>query len=642
MEQKRTSLLRNTIAGWFSAGLICLAVIVSFGISISRLGLYGDQWRMVLYPSSAAEGSASGQQIQSLLIILFGTQAIYYHLSNLALFILDGILLYKILNRLGIAGRYSLGSALLFLVSPAFSQPAAAFELSTILIGLLFSFLSLDCYISSLQKGRSGLIQLAIGIIFACLAFASSIYIVAFEGMIVFAILILVKYYQKNFKVWILLGLAGHFLCSIAILGKGFSSDIRHDPSLLLISTKNWIDGFILSWRQIIAMPQGGRQVGIYLLILGAAVYVIVFFLQFMENNEIRVDLDNSKISKKDIEILLGSAFMGMAYLLVLHAFQIPIEMKYPLDNGMVIVGLLAAVFVVFMIKILFIKEYQMVILAMLIVLSAGARYQTTQQYVLETKKVENFISQLHVRGDSIRDGTSIVTEQLPFDFTTRGALEALIQKSFSLPQTASSIQIIPADLKEVREYLSNLDIDITGIRIDGNTYQISKDKILVVWMPGKACVQVLEPTLDYENLPQGLALSKDLSNPSLIDVTNMSDVKQLDEFRTTINDDWCFAYQLANRQIRSSQWDAVIQTYDRAKEQLLHSERYQEYVPLLSAFLLKQNYTEAGDLSKLLINEPASKDSICRQWTNILTSETLEEEVAQKARTTQISVGCN
>ncbi len=127
--------------------------------------------------------------------------------------------------------------------------------------------------------------------------------------MIVFAILILVKYYQKNFKVWILLGLAGHFLCSIAILGKDFH---RYKArSFFVIDLNKELDRwFYTELAQIIAMPQGktGRNISIN---PGAAVYVIVFFLQFMENNEIRVDLDNSKISKKILRFYLAQHSWG-------------------------------------------------------------------------------------------------------------------------------------------------------------------------------------------------------------------------------------------------------------------------------------------------------------------------------------------
>ncbi len=104
----------------------------------------------------------------------------------------------------------------------------------------------------------------------------------------------------------------------------------------------------------------------------------------------------------------------------------------------------------------------------MLIVLSAGARYQTTHRYVLETKKVENFISQLHVRGDSIRDGTSIVTEQLPFDFTNTGSVGSAYTKKLQ----STSNGIVNSDntgrFEGGTRVSVQLDIDITGIRIDG------------------------------------------------------------------------------------------------------------------------------------------------------------------------------
>lgn len=625
---------------WLSAGLIMLMAILTFGISVGNLGFYGDQWDLLLRPSQQPGGFILGVFFQKLLITVLGTNATLYHLLNVMLICLDAFWFLRVLHRLGFGLRLALASALLFMVFPGFGQPGAAFQLSTNLIGLWFVLLSADIYLSGLQKtavdDRRTLIR---GAGFACLALLTTPEVVVFEGLFLFILFLRMSLPLKKANSLVLSAGIAHGIIPLITLFATNPDVQLPDRALLSQVLKSWMGSFVLSWRQIFALPVGGGQIAVYLLILAAGAVFLVSVMTGTGNTD-RTTAQKDHIFST-IWLLGTGFFVGIGFFLILNLFKRSIGADFPLDHGMVVIGTAAAIAVTAMVEILFLERYQAVVLAALIVLAAGTRYQITREFVNETERVDDFLAQLWVRGDRVKPGTDLLVEQLPFDFTSRNSLEAVINAHLEYKADDDLVRVIPADDSRVREFLSDSSQRTTKVRIDNNDVEISKDKMLGLWIPPGACVEVIDADTNVDKIPEGLSLAGSFSNPEFMEIANLSDVKQLNRFRTTIKNDWCYFFQLASRLDFQSEWDAVNQIYITAEEAQLASDRVEEFFPLLTSLIHLDRMTDAVELSKKLNKDPDKQNSICKKWTQILSDNSMSEEVVQQAATAQQLAGC-
>jgi hypothetical protein len=308
----------------------------------------------------------------------------------------------------------------------------------------------------------------------------------------------------------------------------------------------------------------------------------------------------------------------------------------------MIIIGLFVAVFIVSLIRIFFQTEYQFLLLAFIIGLSGGARYQVTERFVVENNRIENFLSQIQVRGDSLKAGTSLLVEQLPFELTSREAVEALVRDRMQTSQEEQySIHLIPAENPEVREFLSNIDENSLELRVGTENVLVEKNSLVALWIPEGKCLQVLEPGGVYKELPQGLTLAAQYSNPNKIIVKNMSDVLQLDKFRTTIETDTCLETQLIQRFAAISEWDNVIDTYSKVPAASEKDFDFYLIKPVLVAMMEKGNLDNALKITKEFSHDPELNKSICGIWSEIISLNTSNKEVVGLARQASEETGC-
>jgi hypothetical protein len=639
MGKNAENYLKEQKINWLTCCVLFLFVALVAGLFIPKLGLYGDQWRIVLDPSFIMSGYPVGKLISILLVKLIGTSAIFFHLINAILMVVVGLFLFRILTNLGFKSSYALASTLLFLVFPGFGQPGAAFELSVLLIGLVFSMLSIEYYLlSQKMETKTELRYFIPGIVFSILAFITSPVIAIFEGLAILG-LFLYFWFGRNIQpIWLVIFGAGNLISSLVVLTLFSHLPDNISMSSFTASIKTWIDVYLISWRKVVAMPSGGGIVAVYLLVIAiTAGSLFLVFHKLQKKNEY-----DKTVSSRDLWIIVGTAFSGIILFIILGIFQIPIGMEYPKDLGLIIIGISAAIFMVTLIKTLFLENYQLVILALLIALSGGTRFLTTQRFVDETNQVKNLISQLKVRSDSLQPGTSLIVEQLPLDYTSRLSLEALIRNRMNLPQSGETVQVIPAENEDVREFLSNSEVESKSLRIDDFDYVVDKNKMLAIWQPKNECLFFLEPEMTYSELPEGLGLSGKYSNPVFIGINHMSDVKQLNQFRTTINPEWCFDYQLANRQEQNGQWENAITSYRQITDGTIKKERLAVLKPLLVSYLHSQRFSEARQISEELSVDLENKKIVCQQWTTYVKEKDISKEVLTEAQKAQISAGCN
>ncbi len=363
------------------------------------------------------------------------------------------------------------------------------------------------------------------------LALLSHPLIIILQGLIFFPIYF-ASGKDMKMKKWLLGIVAVSFTSSVLILLRLQEINIEQIPALFRSSANDWLNGFVLGWRQIITLPGGGGSTVIYIAFLALGISFLFFVLSKIQIYDDERESANSGNIIKQFYFLLASAVTGGLYILIVTIFE---SNSYSTDLGMLVVGLFSGIGLIAFIRMIFLEEYQMILVAVIIVLATGSRFLIAERYVNETKKVDDFLEQLHVRGDNFKAGANILVEQLPFDYTSRGSLESLLVKEFSPTNDPSSLTVFEAEQLEIREYLQRSSENSIEIEQDGKRNKFVKESIISIWMPDNGCLHILEPGMVVGNLPEGLGLSKSYSNPNLFQANNLSDVKQLDQFRNTI-----------------------------------------------------------------------------------------------------------
>lgn len=625
---------------WLAGCLILLTGVFSFGISMSGLGLYGIHWANILESLPVPSGYFLEGSIQYLLIGLFGKASILYHLTNLVLWTLCGYLFFLTQTRAGIRSMRALAGAILFLVFPAFIQPGAAFELTPVLAGLCLAFLAIEFYFNALSKARITIWKLAIGAGLGLLAVFSSPVVAILSAIIALVVIIGLVFFRKKLKPTALIIGTAHFLIPLVILILKIHPG-QPGLSFVSIGLKQFLNSLILSWRQIIAMPESGEKTALYLVILLLAAVLLVYGLtriKISDKNEVNAE---NTLANRDLILILGLILAGLLYFFLNAWIRVSIDSRDTLEAVQVTAGIIAALLVSSMVELLFMEKYQAAILALIIVLSAGTRYQVTGQYVKETGRVTGFIQQLAIRSDSFEPGTRLVVEQLPFDHTTRLSLQALIRAEYDLSAQPELFALIPADDNGFREFMQNDSEQSVNLRIDKEEIRISKDTILGVWQPAGRCIEFIDRTTDRKSLPQGLALAANHSNPTLIRTDKQLSGSNMRGLNFDPVNEWCTTVQYAYRLAQNAQWDLIDQAYNAAQKKNLNSKYYMDYVPLLSAYIQEEKYQDAVKLSQSLNTDSDAQKSLCKQWTQILLDNTLSKEVVTEAQKAQSMAGC-
>ena len=625
------------------AGLIGAAVVLPFGLQIGRLGLYGDDWSTILFPKTSGSYFSMGSLAKTTIIQFAGAQPILYHLTTIILLFIIGLLLQRVLLQMGLDRVTAVTSVILFLLFPGFLQPASGLAIYPILIGLIFTILSvlslLEWQGPSVTNNKFGIIGLVCS--------TCSILISTYTAVLLsFTFLIIIARWQKiptgKKTLSATIG-AGLFLGGLATVLLEAPKKETLDASILIRAASVWMDAFVVSWRQVLAVPLEGSKTILYLLVLLIACFGLIWSFRKIERAEIQdQEQSNSSNTIADIGILICSMLAGFGYIFLILITGLSLEIHYPNDVGMIILGIMAAIIVCLGIKLILLPKYRIAVFAILIVLSAGARYSLVGRYVSENSKVEDMLAQMAVRGDYLEAGSMLISEQLPFDFTAQTSIDALIRNRFKVDKRDSAVTYISADQPEVRDFLQNERQKKATFRMGDVEISVNKERLIGAWIAPGGCLQILNGNNELSGLPQGLRLVAALSKPELLVATNLSDVKQLNQFRYKIEKDWCFYFQLASRQAAEKKWTKVFQTYKIAEGQGLTPESFIDFLPLLSSSIREKQFLKSIELSKELISDPEQKDIICNLWEDFRIESNMKEEVISEVERAKTTIGCS
>jgi hypothetical protein len=621
-------------------GIIAITILISYGIQSSRLGFYSDDWALVLSGGAVNQDFGLSSWFYPFLVILLGKNPVIYHGLNALLLFLASLMFLRVLVRNSIKKTHALVSVVLFSVFPGFLQPAGVSHYTGFLFGITLWFAAILLLEDGLLAGKYRFIYIIAGIGFLLTAFFISPYsaiLVAVSGVF------LIKLSQGK-QLGIKDKTAGILSFILMITGIGalffFSKGIGQFHIGMTDLFKMLVNSYLISWRQIFGIPQSEYSVIRYII---TTVFGIAILFSLLRKHQAK------NIGQAD-ELLPHKRFSQALYFLIAGVFVIfiwnilPIATDFSNNDGliMLLLGIFACPFLVLTIDALIENKYHLVIFAILISLSIGARHSLVQKYVDEHTKLVSIFTQLSLRGDQFKDGTVIVSEQIPLDYTTAKSLNSIISNNYFSKTTEGTIHYLDADNQEIREFLSRKEMNKAEISTDYGKVMVNKNAMVGLWVDMEDCLYLLDSKTVKTRLPAELKYVADLSDPNLYVDDHLSDVKQLEQFRNTIENKWCFYYQLADSQASQKQWDRVLQTYEEAKSNGLGAGSLNGEIPRITALISTGQISKAKEISLDYLADGDEKKTICSLWSEYHKSSHFNEEVKAKIITTQSSLGCS
>jgi hypothetical protein len=623
MKQTAQKLLNNET--FVATLLILLTTVITYGISIPRLGYYHDDWFLLW--SGQARGAASiiplfatdrpfMGVVYSLVYRLLGDTIVNWHLYALLWRLIGGLAFFWILRLLWPDQKYiTTLMTVLFLVYPGFlSQPNANTKQNH-LYGFGTALLSIALMLEAMKTNRRG--WKVFSSLFSILLTANYLfiyeYMIGFEG----TRLILLGYvlFQEGFKnvrslsrevlrrIWPYWIVTAGFLywrififqgarnsTDVGNLAGSYLDNLRYMSLRLIFQTiKDFLDTSIFAWfaspyQLISSATYSDLTIAILIAALVIAV-VLLYHFQFKKSwrNEYN-EVETPRLMKNFIWI--GAIVIVCAVVPVIASGrQVELFDAYKSYGLHPIPGV-----VLFITGILFMLQpnFRRLILIGLIGISVVTQILNADNWAQYWDYQRSMWWQFTWRAPAIKDDTLVMTySSLGFnpeqDYEIWGPLNLIYHPN---PAKAPAIQaeVLTSDtayniLK--REVKNNRDRDIRLLRNFNNL-------LLTSISPISSCLHVIDGQLPVYSEDETLLVEQvgTYSHIDRIIPTGVAPVPPSSIFGSEPAHGWCYYYEKASLARQAGDWKEVARLYDEVRKLKLDTDDKSEMIPFFEALV--------------------------------------------------------
>jgi hypothetical protein len=635
MKQTTQKLLNNET--FLAILLILLTTVITYGISIPKLGYYHDDWFLLW--SGQARGAASiiplfasdrpfMGVVYSLVYRLLGDTIVNWHLYALLWRFIGGLAFFWILRLLWPKQRYlTTLMAVLFIVYPGFLSEPNANTKQNHLYGFATALLSIAFTLEAMKTGKRG--WKIFCTLFSLLLTANYLwiyeYMIGFEG----ARLLLIGYllFQKGIRnvrtlIWETFKIAWPYLLVTAAflywrififegarrstdagrLAGSYLVDLRHMSLRLILETvKDFLDTSIFAWFVTpYTMISATRYSN-----LGAAVFTaglviaLVFLYRYIYKRTWGLDQGgNESVLIRDF-LVIGSFLILCAVIPVIFSGrQVDLFDAYKSYGLHPIPGV-----ILFITGIVLLLQPKFRIWAVVALLGISVSTQVLNAY--DWGKYWEYQRQmwwqLTWRAPDIMDDTLVMTYSTDGynpqqDYEVWGPLNLIYRNH---PATAPSIQaeVLNSDTTYdiLKEKVQDRSVRDIPLHLDfGNL-------LLISISPLSSCLHVMDGSLPVYANSEAL-LTRQVAEYSHIDrilTTGKAPVPPAAIFRTEPEHDWCYYYQKASLARQKGDWEEIGRLYKQVNELKLNTNDKSEMFPFLEGLVNLGRYDDARSLYK-------------------------------------------
>lgn len=271
-------------------------------------------------------------------------------------------------------------------------------------------------------------------------------------------------------------------------------------------------------------------------------------------------------------------------------------------------------------------KVIRAVTAAVLLGLACGALFANSNSYRRDWITQRAFFWQLTWRMPGLSEGTTLLTNDLPFNYYSDNSLTAPLNWIYAPGNTSQdmSLSLLYPAVRTGKEVLPDLvpgnpiDVDYLVASFHGST-----DQVVVLYYQPPGCLRVLDGEIEGDNLflPQQIraaAVALNLTEWILPNPAQAA-VPMAEYYGSEPSHGWCYYYQKADLARQQQDWESVAALGDQAFALGDYPNDPAERLPFIEGYAHTQRWDEAMQQSDLAGNiSPAMQPVLCKLWTRI------------------------
>lgn len=629
---------------FLAISLVILTAVFTYGMLLSQLGFYRDDWYLVWTAKALGEKGVlslfQGDRpfvgwLYVLDFSLVGVSPLGWHIYALLIKIASGLgflwLLRSLWPKLKLETTFV---TLLFIVYPGFYQQPNALTFKQLLLAYAAGVFSLAFTVNAVRagRGRTKIVLAALSLLLTALYFLIYETLVGLE--LVRLVLIVYVLNQQNgkwrenflpsllntlpnlifaafFVIWrIFIFQSTRKATNIDVIAGHYNS-LHGLIGLLVETAKDLLETAVLSWGvpfyqfvlQVI-YRDFGLALGIALLVVLISIaYVYLTGMQAAVRVDAPAESTNDWIPLGILIVLATTLPVVAAGRNVLFAIQWD---RYTYQSA-IGAALLMGGFVFHALR----GNFRWVILGMLLISGVSTQVFSAVYYRDFWSVQREAWWQLHWRAPQISEGTTLIASlpgafQFAEEYEVWGPLN--LAYHFGRPLSLSG-QVMYERL------VTDLERGTLEDRIVRGTITVPRDynRVLVVSVPStQSCLHVYDGSLPDNSSPASMSIA-DYSNIDFIQVGAASPDMPVEIFGIEPAQDWCFYYQKINLSLQAGRWEQAARLADEARSADLNPNDTSEWLSVIAA------YANAGDEKKAkqvstYINDKQTRLNLCRQ----------------------------
>ena len=621
--------------------LLTLVIAIAYGIGLSRLSYYGDDWIYIYNYHIAGPDSFTlftqwdrpySAWIYVLTSAVFGESVLCYHFYVLFMRWLSALLFWSILKKTFGEGRVPQTAALLFATYPGFQQQPIAVE-------FLMHFTSLALILASLRlmqaacflPRKKAILLTAAGVAAGGLGLFTCEYFIGLELARPFFLYFTIRSgnnenQQKDLKrmilQWLPYGLMTVlyfiwriFIFSFATYGPKLINLLRENPvnGIKLVLTKiiqDIITVFFRAYRMIFSRPSR-----VSLTLTAAVLCLLILGVFIVLYHRTRQEVQDHRRSIR--MLILGTAVLLLSGLPFWGTF-LDVSTDFPWDRSTISFSPGVAIIIAVFLDLAFKPAFCCAAAAVITAFSALFHIQNTQVYIYEAEKMNDYFWQLAWRAPGLAEGTIVASENIPLDRTSDSDLSPVLNWQYAPDRKGLhyAYKYFDLDLREGVFYTDPATPAPVDHTYRTHMFRSSTDKTLGVFYRKNGCLQIID-TLNtgYPELPDSLHHIASLSDPDLIQTAPEAPAQPPKAIGKEPDHGYCYYFQKTTLAQQAGDPDAAYEQAAAILQQDLHPVYASDLAPVVLAYLQKSDYEGAQAI--LDSNQIGSEDwdYLCTYW---------------------------
>jgi hypothetical protein len=678
MTTKRTNLI-SIIA-------IISVALLSFGLLISKLGFYLDDWVIIqAFNQDGIQGIINYAVGDSRPVVawvwivgykLFGSHAIGWQLYSLFFRLLTVFAFWLILKKFFPKNPSRvLIITLLFFVYPVFKQQPTSIAFAHHWIAFSFFLLSFYLQLVSVDKNKIFLVYIVISLFLNGVQLFTNEYFMAMELARPFILALYLsqqgKFSRKNWKFLLWSSLPYLLLFGGYIVWRFFLLDLpvedRNTPELLLAflttpvyAIRRWLEMFLQSFIEqllgawyhaldpltLVFKPFSDA---INWVVIVVSALCIVPFLLWFRSGETEDTNSQDKWNWMTTGMLVGFVLMVLGFIPGWGLGRTIVDASGVYNDRFGLVSALgSSLFLVSFFSWLIPKKKAVLLLfGLMISIGIGFQYRSLWQYAKSWDMQKEFAWQLKTRAPDIEENTAVISNGVIAAFVGSWADTSALNQMYDpnmAGETNAYWMYTPG--KVSLDYLAQFDYMVTErnkfLAFNGN---LNDSIVIMKPVEGMHCLWVIDAD-DVQNpyLDSTLSAFLQFAHPERI-LQNGSQLYPSYIWGNEREQDWCYHYLKAELAVQVKDWDVAVSHYDKATEKGFSPMNAVEYAPFIEAYAMSEQWDAATALTETALHPVQSpyyhlENYYCTIWQRI-DAQTDSSEANTAVREMMTLLGC-